>query len=598
MPSVFISPTSPVQKQANTSAQGIISGGGIHNNSLTPGAGQAKTQNNLNQTVTGTKIDNKTVGTNAGRQSVQNWLSGNTSVFAKPKTATTFNLPASAPLSESARVKQELIDDYNYNEFAKRTNEAIANIGANGNATAAKNYSLGDIVNGAVKYAAGDVDARVNEAIAQAGYNPGIDYESAIDKYLDANPVLNAENVAQLENLLAQREAKMNANPELDQYRNSNATNRAHSALEEYNSKETINDAYAQQREDYLDINKYIDEDIALMKEQAQRERDNNIGKAEADALEQRRNLIAMAPIADLALQERLSSMGLSMGANNTSGYSETARLQNQLATNNQIAQNYAQLEQAKTDYNNAYLDALTEAHRSGLAQKIDVRKLIADIGPEAALAIIENDQYWNDFGLKQDEFAETKRMNNASIESMNIQNDLNKQSMQQAAEKYPYELAMIKDEATRSAIDTSMYKDVADANLYNLYLTNVGKEQANTLGEIDVRVAAATADKLIEATLAEYGITIEQLNQMYKTNPLEVESMIADIAYKKSQTADVGRSSSGSGGGYYESLFGGGDPVAPQVGGAKISGNNEKLSLGMGPMTDSYYDYLTNNGW
>ncbi|MBR4973072.1 MAG: hypothetical protein IKY45_01250, partial [Clostridia bacterium] len=375
----------PVKEAIQTNVSGVF-----NNPSNNPSSGVQKVEANLTDTVSGVKLDNKNVGTNAANNTVNNWVNGGKETVAEAiKTYTPNtkyvdfqNRVAESQKSINPNYAQDITTYMNQNRIATPENATYVdnlNNQRTDKINSNPNYS---------QYANDDISRRA-AFYSQYGVDPNLDIETEIDKFLNANPVLTAENAPILQQLVNAKNAKISGNTDFEQFRNSNAMLRAMNALNAYRQEGQIRDAYKKQEDAYTGINDLSDDYVQLMKDEAMRFRDENIRKAEADAMEQRRNLIARAPMADLALQEQLSQMGLTRGANNASGYSENARLMNQLNTSNQIEGINKQLSESEIEYNNAYLDAISEAARTGLSQKIDVQKLIAEVGPQAALALI-----------------------------------------------------------------------------------------------------------------------------------------------------------------------------------------------------------------
>lgn len=470
-------PTNTVQKNTTVNQPKT----GIFNNpSSQPTAGINKVNNNIHAALGGT-MDNKKVGTNGARQTVQNWLNrGNPqNNVMQPRVqrnnAITPQRPVVQQPSQPARKltadeleERELLKRYSPETIAtaKMLKEYATRIQRRQQLERHWSEQLGmDIYEYATKYwdahpeakakayatmgiplpeaqpatrgdgdgtFFGDYTARSQNPVvrglpAPPTYTPSkpqglpvppteqtqstqipqtntgllygdTDLSVLMNNYMNANPNPTAAQREALKVLYDARAAKIASDESMYQYANDDTQRRAMQYLTPSNA-EMYGD---KQRAAYDEMFGYADKAREAAGEIAANERDYQTRQAQAAAAQERRNILAMSPMADAQTQERLASMGLT--GEGMSGYAESAKLQNLLDRNNQIADIYGQERQSIDSYNKAYTDAIlaAEAEKQQQYSKIQGDYIGASYGEErdARETEIENAHNY-EIGLK-----------------------------------------------------------------------------------------------------------------------------------------------------------------------------------------------------
>lgn len=450
-------PTNTVQKNTTVNQPKT----GIFNNpSSQPTAGINKVNNNIHAALGGT-MDNKKVGTNGARQTVQNWLNrGNPqNNVMQPRVqrnnAITPQRPVVQQPSQPARKltadeleERELLKRYSPETIAtaKMLKEYATRVQRRQQLERHWSEQLGmDIYEYATKYwnahpeakakayatmgiplpeeqpatrgdgdgtFFGDYTARSQKPIVKGlpapptytqqpkpqglpvppteqtqkpQMNTGlvdadIDYSVRGYNYMAAHPNPTASEIEYFKtHILNPRITKIESDPSMNQY----ALDDFQRAAEQYITPSNAEMYGDKQRAAYDEMFGYADKAREAAGEIAANERDYQTRQAQAAAAQERRNILAMSPMADAQTQERLASMGLT--GEGMSGYAESAKLQNLLDRNNQITDIYGQERQSIDSYNKAYTDAIlaAEAEKQQQYSKIQGDYIGASYGDE-----------------------------------------------------------------------------------------------------------------------------------------------------------------------------------------------------------------------
>ena len=450
-------PTNTVQKNTTVNQPKT----GIFNNpSSQPTAGINKVNNNIHAALGGT-MDNKKVGTNGARQTVQNWLNrGNPqNNVMQPRVqrnnAITQQRPVVQQPSQPARKltadeleERELLKRYSPETIAtaKMLKEYATRVQRRQQLERHWSEQLGmDIYEYATKYwdahpeakakayatmgiplpeeqpatrgdgdgtFFGDYTARSQKPVVKGlpapptytqqskpqglpvppteqtqkpQMNTGlvdadIDYSVRGYNYMAAHPNPTASEIEYFKtHILNPRITKIESDPSMNQY----ALDDFQRAAEQYITPSNAEMYGDKQRAAYDEMFGYADKAREAAGEIAANERDYQTRQAQAAAAQERRNILAMSPMADAQTQERLASMGLT--GEGMSGYAESAKLQNLLDQNNQITDIYGQERQSIDSYNKAYTDAIlaAEAEKQQQYSKIQGDYIGASYGEE-----------------------------------------------------------------------------------------------------------------------------------------------------------------------------------------------------------------------
>ena len=450
-------PTNTVQKNTTVNQPKT----GIFNNpSSQPTAGINKVNNNIHAALGGT-MDNKKVGTNGARQTVQNWLNrGNPqNNVMQPRVqrnnAITPQRPVVQQPSQPARKltadeleERELLKRYSPETIAtaKMLKEYATRVQRRQQLERHWSEQLGmDIYEYATKYwdahpeakakayatmgiplpeeqpatrgdgdgtFFGDYTARSQKPVVKGlpapptytqqskpqglpvppteqtqkpQMNTGlvdadIDYSVRGYNYMAAHPNPTASEIEYFKtHILNPRITKIESDPSMNQY----ALDDFQRAAEQYITPSNAEMYGDKQRAAYDEMFGYADKAREAAGEIAANERDYQTRQAQAAAAQERRNILAMSPMADAQTQERLASMGLT--GEGMSGYAESAKLQNLLDRNNQITDIYGQERQSIDSYNKAYTDAIlaAEAEKQQQYSKIQGDYIGASYGDE-----------------------------------------------------------------------------------------------------------------------------------------------------------------------------------------------------------------------
>ena len=207
-----------------------------------------------------------------------------------------------------------------------------------------------------------------------------IDYSVRGYNYMAAHPNPTASEIEYFKtHILNPRITKIESDPSMNQY----ALDDFQRAAEQYITPSNAEMYGDKQRAAYDEMFGYADKAREAAGEIAANERDYQTRQAQAAAAQERRNILAMSPMADAQTQERLASMGLT--GEGMSGYAESAKLQNLLDRNNQITDIYGQERQSIDSYNKAYTDAIlaAEAEKQQQYSKIQGDYIGASYGEE-----------------------------------------------------------------------------------------------------------------------------------------------------------------------------------------------------------------------
>jgi hypothetical protein len=469
-------PTNTVQKNTTVNQPKT----GIFNNpSSQPTAGINKVNNNIHAALGGT-MDNKKVGTNGARQTVQNWLNrGNPqNNVMQPRVqrnnAITPQRPVVQQPSQPARKltadeleERELLKRYSPETIAtaKMLKEYATRVQRRQQLERHWSEQLGmDIYEYATKYwnahpeakakayatmgiplpeeqpatrgdgdgtFFGDYTARSQKPVVKGlpapptytqqskpqglpvppteqtqkpQMNTGlvdadIDYSVRGYNYMAAHPNPTASEIEYFKtHILNPRITKIESDPSMNQY----ALDDFQRAAEQYITPSNAEMYGDKQRAAYDEMFGYADKAREAAGEIAANERDYQTRQAQAAAAQERRNILAMSPMADAQTQERLASMGLT--GEGMSGYAESAKLQNLLDRNNQITDIYGQERQSIDSYNKAYTDAIlaAEAEKQQQYSKIQGDYIGASYGEERDARETETENAnEHDIGLK-----------------------------------------------------------------------------------------------------------------------------------------------------------------------------------------------------
>ena len=353
------------------------------------------------------------------------------------------------------------------------------------------------------------------------------DLSVLMNNYMNANPNPTAAQREALKVLYDARAAKIASDESMYQYANDDTQRRAMQYLTPSNA-EMYGD---KQRAAYDEMFGYADKAREAAGEIAANERDYQTRQAQAAAAQERRNILAMSPMADAQTQERLASMGLT--GEGMSGYAESAKLENLLDRNNQITDIYGQERQSIDSYNKAYTDAIlaAEAEKQSQYSKIQGDYIGASYGDErdAKETEIKNA---NDYEINSYK-AGTQRMGTeADAKYKEALIKFNYDELDENSRQFAMEMnERIRSNKANEAISWAQVDELIRNNKFNNWLS---QEQLN-----EVIAARKSGDAISWAQVAE----------MIRHNKATEQNDAAQTAVYAAKNRSSGGGSSGNGG-------------------------------------------------